>query len=556
MLTKLRIRNFKLFEDVEIELGQTVVFIGPNNSGKTTALQALALWSAAWKSHRTLNGIIEGKYNHDERVYINRGDLVFMPLPDAQLLWRRLQVDNRGDINDQISIDVEGSTETKTWRLGFHFGYFNPDVIAYLLADYPDSLVKFPQIAFLTPMSGLAATEPLLQPGRINVLIGEGRTAEILRNLCLLLYEANGKLGYWDRLVAQIRQQFDVELLPPQYDSGRGEIRTSYKERSGISLDLSAAGRGMLQVLLLLAYMYNNPGAVLLLDEPDAHLEILRQGQVYRLLNEVGQETSSQIIIATHSEVVLDLAAGRDDTIIGFIGKPHKMRKLHNLRKSLSVIPTEDYFLAEQKGWVLYLEGTTDLDILRAFSEHLKHKAANYLQLAFLKDIEKNEPKIAKSHFTGLQEAIPNLLGIALFDRISKQKLKDVPAGLTLHTWKRREIENYLGLQETLLAFARTQLDDSDAAETVMKQAIEEVEQAFTTLGEESLWSPNRKVSERGLPAVFENFYTRIGLPNRMLKANYHLLVSFIPTSQIDPEVTEKLDAIAAVAKRAQPRED
>ena len=44
MLTKLTIRNFKRFGDVEIELGNPVVFIGPNDSGKTTALQALALW--------------------------------------------------------------------------------------------------------------------------------------------------------------------------------------------------------------------------------------------------------------------------------------------------------------------------------------------------------------------------------------------------------------------------------------------------------------------------------------------------------------------------------
>ena len=35
MLTKLTIRNFKRFENVEVELGNPVVFIGPNNSGKT-----------------------------------------------------------------------------------------------------------------------------------------------------------------------------------------------------------------------------------------------------------------------------------------------------------------------------------------------------------------------------------------------------------------------------------------------------------------------------------------------------------------------------------------
>ena len=42
MLTKLTIKNFKRFDQAEIELGKSVVLIGPNNSGKTTALQALA----------------------------------------------------------------------------------------------------------------------------------------------------------------------------------------------------------------------------------------------------------------------------------------------------------------------------------------------------------------------------------------------------------------------------------------------------------------------------------------------------------------------------------
>jgi predicted ATP-dependent endonuclease of OLD family len=46
MLTKITIENFKLFPRVEVELGNPVVFIGPNNSGKTSALQALALVSS------------------------------------------------------------------------------------------------------------------------------------------------------------------------------------------------------------------------------------------------------------------------------------------------------------------------------------------------------------------------------------------------------------------------------------------------------------------------------------------------------------------------------
>ncbi|HXG24127.1 MAG TPA: AAA family ATPase [Chthonomonadales bacterium] len=50
MLTKLDIRNFKRFEHVEIELGNPVVFIGPNNFGKTPALQAPTLWDIGYRS--------------------------------------------------------------------------------------------------------------------------------------------------------------------------------------------------------------------------------------------------------------------------------------------------------------------------------------------------------------------------------------------------------------------------------------------------------------------------------------------------------------------------
>ena len=71
MLTKLICRNFKCFGEVEIELGNPVVFIGPNNSGKTTALQALALWDVGlkrWNEHR------KGKPRPERRpgVAINR----------------------------------------------------------------------------------------------------------------------------------------------------------------------------------------------------------------------------------------------------------------------------------------------------------------------------------------------------------------------------------------------------------------------------------------------------------------------------------------------------
>jgi ABC-type Fe3+/spermidine/putrescine transport system ATPase subunit len=122
MLTKLVCRNFKNFGEVEIELGNPVVFIGPNNSGKTTALQALALWEIGlkrWNENR------KGKTNPERRsgVAINRRDLISVPVPSARLLWRDLRVRDVERIegkqrtqNVRIDIIVEGVTDGKDWR--------------------------------------------------------------------------------------------------------------------------------------------------------------------------------------------------------------------------------------------------------------------------------------------------------------------------------------------------------------------------------------------------------------------------------------------------------
>ena len=106
--------------------------------------------------------------------------------------------------------------------------------------------------------------------------------------------------------------------------------------------------------------MYANPGSVLLLDEPDAHLEILRQRQIYRLLTDVARASASQIIAASHSEVLLNEAADRD-LVVAFVGPPHRIDdRGSQVLKALREIGFEQYYQAEQTGWVLYLEGSTD----------------------------------------------------------------------------------------------------------------------------------------------------------------------------------------------------
>lgn len=568
MLTRLVVRNFKRFDEVDIELGSPVVLIGPNNSGKTTALQALALWDIGlrrWNERRS------GKQTPEKRpgVTINRRDLISIPVPYANLLWRDLHVRDVQRVegrpqtqNVRIEILVEGITEGQFWQCGLEFDYANEESIYCRPLRREDSsrmpvpeLAVRQQIAFLPPMSGLASVEPKWEVGRVNVLIGEGQTAQVLRNLCYLLAEEHSE--DWKKVCQHIRQLFGAELDRPEYIKERGEITMTYREPTGTQLDISAAGRGLHQTLLLLAYLYINAGAVLLVDEPDAHLEILRQRQIYQLLTQVAREQGGQLIAASHSEVVLNEAAGRD-LVIAFIGpKPHRIDgRRSQVFKALAEIGWEQYYQAEQVGWVLYLEGATDLAILQAFAGLLEHPAAQALERPFVHYVA-NQPNKAQEHFYALREAKRDLVGIGIYDRLdrepeSKPELRQV-------MWKRREIENYLCQPETLIRYAAASAwigqpgplfasAEAEKRKTIMDQCIRDLVPPVALKNPEDPWWSNVKASDEFLDRLFEEFFKQVGLPNILRKTDYYHLVDFVDKDQVAPEIREKLDLIAEVA--------
>ena len=576
MLTRLQIRNFKRFPNADVELGQAVVLIGPNNSGKTTALQSLALWDVGL---RKWNQEYKDKTAPAQRpgVTINRRDLVSIPVPGANLLWRNLHVRDVRKANGKpqtqnvrIDIIVDGVTGGKAWTCGLEFDYANEESIYCRPlrlndAKQPTRMPVPPEaaetlVSFLPPMSGLTATEPKWESGRINVLLGEGQTAQVLRNLCHQLYDRAEPRQEWNEVRKSIESLFGARLQPPEFIKERGEITMGYYDPEGSLLDLSSAGRGLQQTLLLLAHLYANPKAVLLLDEPDAHLEVLRQRQIYQLLTEIAGRQGSQIIAASHSEVVLNEAANRD-VVVAFVGTPHRMDdRGQQVLKALTDIGFDQYYQAEIKGWVLYLEGSTDLAILRAFALTLRHAAAEVLERPFVHYLTTNLPARAREHFFGLQEAKSDLVGFALFDRIDKQLAAGTP--LTETMWQRREIENYLCREQVLLAYARhDQPDDlfgqaeAGRREQVMRECIQEVTAALQTLGRPDPWSADVKASDDFLNPLFDRFFQRLGLPNLLRKTDYYVLASLVPADQIDPEVLIKLDGIVAVAKRAKAKD-
>jgi len=329
-------------------------------------------------------------------------------------------------------------------------------------------------VELLYPMSGLGIEEPVLQPGRIGVLLRQGQTAQVLRNLCWMVYK--NSTSDWSRIAALRKRLFHLSLGIPT-ETSRGAIDLDY-EQDGVKerLALTSSGRGFQQMLLIFAYLYSHKNSVLLVDEPDAHLEILRQKQVFVLLRDIAHENGSQVILVTHSEVILDAALDTNLTLL-LEGKADNLARKTDIRESLKLYSTSHYVRARQRGYVLYVEGGTDIDILRAWAARLNHPSlALWDELPNVYYVENVQPSTnsdtelekveggfgipPRDHFNSLRKLLPVLRGLAILDNDGKPKADYDDPHLCIRHWKRYEIENYFITPHLLLSFVESRNPD------------------------------------------------------------------------------------------------
>ena len=589
LLQYVEIENFKRFGGIQrIELDHPAVLIGPNNCGKTSVLQALALWSQAVKTWYDVRSGSSAKER--TATALNRLNIVAVPVRRTRFFWHNTVVrTGNKDIAMTITVGLQFRGQVLSLPMRFRnqgdeLVYCAPDesVVADLeLLKHAASI----NIELLYPMSGLETEEPILQPGRIAVLLGQGQTAQVLRNLCLMV--AKDAPQDWARIATLMKRLFNVTLETPQ-ETARGAIEMRYRQPAAReALDISSSGRGFQQMLLIFAYLYSHKRSVLLVDEPDAHLEMLRQKQVYVLLRDIAAENHSQVVMVTHSEVILAEALDGKLTLLmdgraeDFAGKPA-------ILNSLKHFGAEHYVKARERGYVLYVEGGTDVDMLRALAERLDHPAAKawderinsfYVQNNFPNqstesEIERVEGGFGitpREHFNGLRDLLPQLKGLAILDNDGRSRQSSVQGGLTMAYWRRYEAENYFVTPGVLRRYALEQYSDMDlfdGFQTEIDQTLDALVLEFVFDSNHSdfsgwkqampetarvLWEA--KTQHLKLSAMAEEFFRRLAgrTAGAMLlrKGELHRLVSLADAKTVSHEVVEKLDLLLELFESA-----
>ena len=565
MITSVKVRYFKRFADEEFDLSDHVILAGPNNSGKTSLLQAIVVWNLALQRWMEKRGPETGSTAKQRTgVPLGRKDFTALPLREMDLLWTDAQTALRKEELPKgakagqprvLTIQLDGRTRANRWSLGFEFRrqsseqvYVKPSTKHF--EDVPIAAEDV-SVVHVPPFSGIGSEETRYDRPFQDLLIGQGKAGDILRNLLLEVYKQSGNSS-WQSLSNQIEHIFGYRLLAPKYE-GTPYILCEYlagiperKEKSGLArLDVASAGSGFHQVLLLLGFFYARPSTVLLLDEPDAHLHIVLQKQIYDMLRRVARERDCQLIIATHAEVLIDSTS--PEQILSFYGEPHLLVSdvdRDQVREGLKRLTATDILMAEQSPGVLYLEDQTDFDLLKAWARVLDHRLALWFNSnPFWHANQGRHAGEARGHFFALRAVRPDrrVRGLLLLDGDNRGlPSHDVEAeGLEVLRWRRYEVESYLIHPAPLTRFVESKVDPLftwKPAKYLQDQLPPAVHR--DPLGDHEFLR-STPASKTLLPGLFKE----ANLP--LAKSDYYLIAEQMKSKEIPGEVVKKLDAIA-----------
>lgn len=459
MIHKLILKNFKKVKEETFLFNNFDLIVGSNNSGKSTALQALAIWQYCVDQFR------QTKKKGNSGIQVVLPNFTALPLPEFNLLWTdrtdRVYIDDESKkvgkalVYVYIEMDVYWMNPEGT-ELNFcvQMRYQSPQSVYAIPKEgwgsfaQIDRLESLPRIVYVPPFSGLEPHEKWMDDGNVRQNVGKAQPGSVLRNLLYRVIDREGitikENKDWAEIASRINNWFAVDLQVPAYEKGVStEIIAEYKSNKR-TFDIISGGSGFHQILTLLAFMYGYKGVTtILFDEPDAHLHVNLQRQI---INYFKLNTQTQFLIATHSEEFIK--AVELNSILSILsGSPKRVLSNTAVISALSTVDNIDVVRTQVSPYILYIEGEDDERILSAWANILgKTELYQKFYPYILGGSTKKEMKEkAKNHFDALKQIVPELKKAILLDFDNEEVAINPPANQpTLNEWKRKNIDNYL----------------------------------------------------------------------------------------------------------------
>lgn len=378
MITRFRVQNYKALRDVTIDLTPVHVLIGPNDSGKTSVLEALAALSRSADRH--LKDAFVGNWVGRQLVWRGEADLpvtLTVDIDKGQIAVEYVLQVSFGEWeravsrkSEQISAPsgsapyivpeffLEASTLSQIEKIRPDFGEhlslarlvreairgvqycrWNPRFLA--LPAAPDSARQFQ----LDPSGfGLALVlDDLLGYDRERFTSLENRFRKVfpeIKSIKLLR-----EMGY--------RAPIDASKLIPVFNQSEGKGLHFEFGTTGRILPASQVSDGVLLILAYLTVLHlPEPPRLLLVEEPENGIHPKRIEEVLNLLRElVREQGQTQVVMTTHSPYVLDLFKPEEVTLCRREADgatvAHGLAKSRTVREQLDIFSLGEIWTAE-----------------------------------------------------------------------------------------------------------------------------------------------------------------------------------------------------------------
>ncbi|MGQ4915860.1 MAG: AAA family ATPase [Candidatus Asgardarchaeia archaeon] len=308
MFKEIYIKNYKSIKSLNIPLTKINVFIGPNNSGKTSILEAIMLMKWAIKTEKYLTRILDTPFENN----IEFEKLVFGQKEDKIELGYTVVINNH-DVKRQLSISYRyGNAYSKIIFNNKVLEVF-PGVMDHRLEKVLEEntelgklkkeVLRFDKNIFFIPsMRGLhrmyiAIPEDLVAPSDAKV-----------SDAFDILYFVRDRTKY-RKMIENINSFLkkynldDIRTIPAPKRRYEVVVRDIVLD---IDINISQIGFGinqLIQMLILLNYYPDQ--SLVLIEQPEIHMHPRLQTNFVDLLLHILNVKKHQLLVETHSEHII-----------------------------------------------------------------------------------------------------------------------------------------------------------------------------------------------------------------------------------------------------------
>lgn len=305
---KIRIQKFKKIDDVEVDLEPINIFIGTNNSGKSSFIQGIQFAISACQTLE-LHDVnwVKGK---SRTLSLDSKEYLYTPTNDISYLYHGKRLSGSRTRKDrnwiEFSLDNGNSSKLKISR-GKNGGFTT--VLEGKKLGTQLSAVDSPYCVYVPGIAGIPVQEKYDVPIAIKKSATRGDSNSYLRNI---LWTISNDKEKWGRFQFSVNKIYDDVDLSAKFNADISEYIRVYVNTGGIQLPLDSVGTGLLQVIQIFAYIEYFSPKIILLDEPDSHIHPTKQKLLAKELVRRSKESESlKIVFSTHSRYILESLEGK-----------------------------------------------------------------------------------------------------------------------------------------------------------------------------------------------------------------------------------------------------